>query len=73
MAQFHFAAADREYMTLSLTVISTVPSQRAGPGFESISRLGPLWVEFACSPRARMGSLRVLWHSPKTCLLGVNW
>lgn len=56
--QMNFAAADKESMTLSLMVISTVPSQRAGPGFESISRLGPLWVEFAWVPFGYSGTVQ---------------
>ena len=39
-------------------VVSTVASQREGSRFSS--RLGPFCVEFACSPRVCVGSLRVL-------------
>ena len=43
-------------------VVSTVASQQEGSWFESW--LGPFSVEFACSPRACVGSLRVRWLPP---------
>merc|ERR1711931_160809 len=43
-------------------VVSTVASQQEGRGFES--RLGPFCAEFACSPRVRVGLLRVLRFPP---------
>jgi len=43
-------------------VVSTVASQREGSRFNSW--LGPFCVEFACSPRVCVGSLRVLWLPP---------
>ena len=39
-------------------VVSTVASQQEGSRFDP--HLGPFCVEFACSPRVCMGSLRVL-------------
>ena len=39
-------------------VVSTVASQREGSRFNP--HLGPFCVEFACSPRVCVGSLRVL-------------
>ena len=39
-------------------VVSTVTSQREGSRFDP--HLGPFCVEFACSPRVCVGSLRVL-------------
>jgi len=39
-------------------VLSTVASQQEGSRFNS--KLGPFCVEFACSPRVCVGSLRVL-------------
>ncbi len=38
---------------------STVASQQEGSGFEPTGLLGPFCVEFACSPCASMGFLRV--------------
>ena len=43
---------------------STVASQREGRGFDS--RAGPFCVEFACSPRVSVGSLRVLRFLPQS-------
>ena len=40
-------------------VVSTVASQQEGSWFKS--RLEPFCVEFACSPRVWVGSLRVFW------------
>ena len=48
----------------------TVASQREGSRFDP--HLGPFCVEFACSPRVCVGSLRVLRLPPtvqKTCVL----
>ena len=49
------------------SVVSTVASQQEGPGFASRSFQvvpGPFCVEFACSPRACVGLLRVLRFPP---------
>uniref|UniRef100_A0A3P8NDG8 HAT C-terminal dimerisation domain-containing protein n=1 Tax=Astatotilapia calliptera TaxID=8154 RepID=A0A3P8NDG8_ASTCA len=42
------------------TVVSTVATQQEGPEFNSTIRPGSFCVEFACSPRVCVGSLRVL-------------
>uniref|UniRef100_A0A669CQ23 procollagen-proline 3-dioxygenase n=1 Tax=Oreochromis niloticus TaxID=8128 RepID=A0A669CQ23_ORENI len=42
------------------TVVSTVAAQQEGPEFNSTIRPGSFCVEFACSPRVCVGSLRVL-------------
>jgi len=44
-------------------VASTVASQQEGRGFNSRSGQS-FCVEFACSPRGSVGSLRVLWLPP---------
>jgi len=51
-------------------VVSTVASHEEGSRLNS--RLRPFGVEFACSPRVCVGSLRVpaSSHCPKTCMLG---
>ena len=47
------------YMITGGAVVSTVASQQEGCGF--VPRLArPFCVEFACSPRVCVGSLRVL-------------
>ena len=51
-------------------LVSTVASQREGPGFGSGSEC--VCVEFACSPCVCVGSLRVL-RLPPTVQKHANW
>jgi len=44
------------------SVVSTIASQQEGSWFKY--RLGPFCTEFACSPRANVGSLQELWRLP---------
>jgi len=46
------------YKTHLITRVSTVASEQGASWFNS--QLNPFCVEFACSPRARVGSLWVL-------------
>ena len=41
-------------------MVSAAASQQEGSGFDSTRGLGSFCVEFACSPRVCVGSLRVL-------------
>ena len=46
----------------NVAMFSTVTSLQVGPGFDFKS--GHFCVEFVCSPRVCVGSLRVLWLPP---------